>query len=117
MRECANCGRGYYMPERSYMIDEWLCRLCQKNPAVQVRVLLGRARAQSFDFARAWEFALGCTPGGCPGGRVRWVHDTDHRRQWKAVFEDPEVIETWRAAYQRESVAQRDGPLALLAVA
>lgn len=99
------------------MIDEWLCRLCQKNPAVQVRVLLGRARQQHFDFVRAWEFALGCTPGGSPGGRVRWPHDTDHRREWKAVFEEYDTVETWRAAYCGDPVRAHEKPLVMLAVA
>jgi hypothetical protein len=84
---CAECGDRYRVGAEPFQIDEWLCRECQRCPAIQVRVLLGRARGLGFAFDRAWMFALGDAPQ-FSAGRVRWPHDTDHRREWKAVFAD-----------------------------
>ena len=119
MKTCANCLHSYVVGAEPFQIDEWLCRECQRNPAVQVCVLLARARLQALEFDRAWLYALGCEPGGEPvgtGGLVRWPHDTDHRREWKSVFADGEVVGAWGSAYRHEETA-RAGPLTMLAVA
>lgn len=107
MRNCCNCGASLYTGTRPYQIDELLCRDCQKSPPVQVRVLLDRARMAGFDFDRAWVFALGeqTLRYGEPdftGGRIRWCHDTEHRREWKRTFADEAMRDVWRAAYELE---------------
>lgn len=77
-----------------------------------MRVLLAKARALNKDFDAAHEFAL---------ARIRWPHDTTHRREWKALLGDygaarevgvrrEEVtrqIEIWRAAYNGQRVEGR----------
>ena len=118
MKRCVECRSRYEATGRTFPIDEWLCRDCQRCPAVQVRILLCRARVQGFDFERAWAFALGCEPGDEPEGsegRVRWPHDTQHRQDWKSVFQDPETVETWEAAYCRLPVREVDRRVQVLA--
>lgn len=52
---------------------------------------LEQAREIGMDFSSAWTWAW---------PRVRWDHDTVHRRDQKAVLE--EHREVWRACYMRE---------------
>lgn len=104
MQECVNCGRGYAPGQ--YEMDDWLCRECQRSPAVQVRVLLNVARGLDATFEQAWGYALGCAPYQEPDGReglVRWPHDTDHRTEWKRVFADADAVDVWRSAYAFEA--------------
>lgn len=119
MKTCLNCRYPYEIGMEPFQIDEWLCRECQRNPATQVRVLLARARLQALEFDRAWQYALGCTPGDEPvgtDGLVRWPHDTDHRREWKSVFADRLVVGAWGSAYRLET-AGREATLSMLVVA
>lgn len=91
--------------------DDFTCRDCQRSPAVQLRVHLARARAQGMPFERAWG------TGFCDGWafeRVRWPHDTPHRRDWKAALAHPNLREAFRAAYCREKVGKREVHLANL---
>lgn len=95
MAGCLNCA-GPLTPRRnSFHIDELLCRDCQRSPAVQMRVLLGRAREHGMSFDVAWEFSW---------QRIRWPHDTTHRREWKAILSDASSLEVWRASFDRQPV-------------
>lgn len=122
MKSCRNDrDHELYSGGRPYQIDELLCRSCQRSPAVQVRVLLERAREQGFTFERAWVWALG-TPYtrddgrlDFTGGRVRWPHDTSHRVEWKEVLGGEESIRVWRACFERAPVPKDAKPLSLLA--
>lgn len=79
------------------------------SPAVQLRLLLEQSRSFGRDFDVAWEMAL-------EPGRIRWPHDTAHRREWKLILgvedefgnpiDDSEIREVWRAAYHREPAAK-----------
>lgn len=116
MVACENCGHEY-LPGR-YDMDDWLCRECQRSPAVQVRVVLAKARAADATFEQAWGYALGCAPYAEPDGRegvVRWPHDTDHRTEWKQVFADPDAVDVWRAAYACQAPSAAEERLVSLA--
>ena len=77
-----------------------------------MRVFLLKARAMDKPFEEAHEFAF---------ERIRWPHDTQHRREWKALLGDYESarevnvrreevtqqIELWRAAYEGMRVDER----------
>lgn len=77
-----------------------------------MRLLLDRARVLGKDFDAAYEFAF---------SRIRWPHDTAHRREWKALLGDYSAarevgirqidvtrsLEVWRAAYYRQPVDSR----------
>lgn len=81
-------------------------------PSEQMRILLGKARALNKDFDAAHEFAF---------SRIRWPHDTTHRREWKALLGDYDAarevnvrreevtrqIEIWRSAYYQMRVESR----------
>lgn len=112
MMECVNCGQEYLRPVSSAVIDQMLCRACLRSPATQMRVLLARSRARGVTFERAYHLAL--------NERIRWPHDTTHRKEWKAtlgyVEEDSSPLEQaraarqialWRAAYYREPMDDR----------
>lgn len=123
MRACRNCGGDLYSGSHGYQIDDLVCRACQKSPAVQIRVLLDRARDQDCDFDQAWRFALGeqvMRPDGHAdfiGGRVRWPHDTNHRIEWKDILSLRKVRDTWRACYENEPPKKTEKTLAQLALA
>lgn len=120
MKVCVECSRSYALERDPFQIDEWLCRECQKNPAVQVRVLLVRARLQGLEFDRAWQYALGTPPSGRPNSRqglVRWPHDTNHRQEWKGVFEDRGTVASWEAAYCRLASPEEESFELLMAAA
>jgi ABC-type oligopeptide transport system substrate-binding subunit len=81
-------------------------------PSEQMRVLLDKARSLNKEFDAAYEFAF---------SRIRWPHDTTHRREWKALLGDYESarevnvrreevsqqIEIWRSAYYNQRVESR----------
>lgn len=81
-------------------------------PSTQMRLLLEKARDLGKDFDAAYEFAF---------SRIRWPHDTAHRREWKALLGDYDAarevnvrrtevtrqMEIWRAAYYNERVDGR----------
>lgn len=85
-----------------------VCRDCQKSPAVQMRVLLEYARVRDLTFAEAWEFSF---------VRIRWPHDTTHRREWKAILRQPSQRRVWESAYNREPQDERAKTLVHLALA
>jgi hypothetical protein len=60
------------------------------------------------DFEIAWRFAF---------ARVRWPHDTTHRREWKRIIEDPAGRDVWRRAFELEPPTARDRTLARLDIA
>lgn len=80
------------------------------SPAVQLRQLLEQYRNYGREFDVAWAMAL-------EPGRIRWPHDTQHRREWKMVLgvedeygnpiTDSAIKEIWRAAYYRQPMARR----------
>lgn len=86
--ECQNCGG--VITRNEFHVDRWLCVECQRSPAVQLRALLNVSRKNDVEFEEAWSLAL---------SRVRWPHDTVHRREWKTVLEAPSAREAWRTAY------------------
>ena len=81
-------------------------------PSTQMRVLLAKARLLGKNFDSAYLFAF---------SRIRWPHDTGHRREWKALLGDYDAarevnvrraevtrqLEIWRAAYGDERVDSR----------
>ena len=81
-------------------------------PSEQMRILLGKARALDKDFESAHSFAF---------SRIRWPHDTTHRREWKALLGDYDAarevnvrreevtrqLEIWRSAYYKMRVETR----------
>lgn len=75
-------------------------------PPVQLRVLLKFARDHDWEFEVAWKYSF---------ERIRWNHDTTHRREYKAILgenaTDPasEPVKQramWRAAYERIPLAR-----------
>ncbi len=108
MRSCRSCDAELYAGVRPYQIDELLCRECQKSPAVQMRVLLERARERDMNFDEAWDFAF---------ARIRWPHDTTHRREWKDIFRSVKSRRVWRSCFERQPPLEREKNLAHLAVA
>lgn len=95
-----------YAGREPYQVDLLVCRECQKSPAVQLRVLLEHGRDRDMSFELAWEFAW---------TRIRWPHDTTHRREWKAVLEQRDTRRVWQAAYNREPSSPREQILVNLA--
>ena len=78
------------------------------SPAIQLRVTLGRARANGREFEDAWEFAF---------ANVRWPHDTTHRREWKDILSAPETVEAWKLAFYNEPCVPRQLAVARLVAA
>lgn len=123
MKSCRNCDARLYDGPRPYQIDEFVCRDCQRSPAVQVRVLLESARQRAMTFDEAWVFALGDLiklSSGEPdfvNGRVRWPHDTTHRREWKRTLADSKARKVWRAAYRNDPAKPAEKTLRHLAIA
>lgn len=72
-----------------------------------MRVLLLYARDRELLFTEAWEFAF---------SRIRWPHDTGHRREWKAILRDKSQVRQWEAAYNREPQDDRQKTLVHLAL-
>lgn len=107
---CRSCDGPLYRGPDAYQIDKLVCRACQKSksPAVQMRLLLDDARSRAMEFEQAWEFAF---------SRIRWPHDTTHRREWKAVLESKKAIAVWRSAYERAPSTETEKTLAHLALA
>lgn len=122
MRCCGECAGRLYCGPSPYQIDEFVCRNCQRSPAIQVRVLLAWARGQGFDFFTSWRVVLGdmiTRSNGEPdfiNGRVRWPHDTTHRREWKRIFADVDQQDVWRAAFEGEPRTEREKTLVNLAL-
>jgi hypothetical protein len=107
VRTCRNCSAALYAGPNPYQIDELVCRACQRSPAVQMRVLLMRARERGMTFDAAYSFAF---------ARIRWPHDTSHRREWKVVLADPAGVQTWREAYERTPLPKDRAAIANLAM-
>jgi hypothetical protein len=103
---CSNCDRLLYDGPQRQRVDDLLCRECQKSPAVQLRVLLIHARDRGFAFDEAWEWAW---------ARIRWPHDTTHRREWKAVLESADTHRVWGSAYRQQASSPREKVLVNLA--
>jgi hypothetical protein len=87
------------------------------SPAVQFRKLLEYGRERDWPFETAWRWAY---------ERVRWPHDTTHRREWKKVLgespDDPRKTpvqqrEAWRSAYERRSQSPREQSAGMLVAA
>lgn len=122
-RVCRNCGGRLYDGDDPYQIDELVCRECQRSPAVQMRVLLERARDRLMPFDEAWVWAIGeqfvreDKLIDFRGGRVRWPHDTTHRIEWKQILGSRKDREVWRRSYLRQPAGEREKTLVNLAVA
>jgi hypothetical protein len=126
---CHNCGDPCYRGPRPFQVDTWVCRGCQRNPNIQVRVLLARARVLGFGFEQAWVWALGKlvwkTRPDDPsepqaefqGGKMRWPHDTPERLEWKNVFADEGTKAGWRDAFNRVPPKRTEEPLKVLIAA
>lgn len=87
------------------------------SPAVQMRKLLafGKARGWEFDTAWRWSFE-----------RIKFPHDTAHRRGWKEILgegpTDPRPLpsrqrESWRRAYEDMPALRREESVRLLVAA
>jgi hypothetical protein len=63
---------------------------CNHTPPHQLRVMLAISRRHGIVFDDAWEKAW---------IRVRWPHDTEHRRDYKKIL--LEQLDVWRSAYAR----------------
>lgn len=107
MNECRNCDGELYAGPAPYQVDQLVCRDCQRVPAVQMRILLAHARANFYAFDEAWRFAW---------DRIRWPHDTTHRREWKMVLPERRPPEAWRSAYAGEPSTPREKLLVHLAL-
>jgi hypothetical protein len=105
---CRVCQRGLYNGPRPYQIDSLVCRDCQKSPAVQMRILLTHAREEAMGFEQAWAFAF---------SRIRWPHDTTHRREWKYVLESEKSRRVWRSCFNQEPPPARERTLTHLSLA
>lgn len=97
----------------------------QKYPTAheQLLVLAVAARRVEVPFDVFWLEAIrpGLPPvtwrtpeGKRPGGCVVWPNDTDDRALARGVFNDEEVREGWRLAYERRPPRRRDTALAIL---
>lgn len=69
---------------------------CHHSPPTQLRHMLMVSRRHGIVFEQAWEAAW---------VRVRWPHDTEHRRDFKKVLKEQRV--DWAAAYERRGEVNR----------
>lgn len=113
---CVECDNRLYAGPKRFHIDKFVCRSCQRNPALQLRVLLEDARLRGTTFEEAWAWALGDAPE-YRNGRVRWPHDTNHRCEWKDIFDDLSTQDVWRGCYEQEPATEREKTLVHLAFA
>jgi hypothetical protein len=67
---------------------------------VQIRASLERQRQAGICFDVAWARAV---------GHVRWQHDHEERRQWKALVGEEWFVWIWRCAYLRQRHPGLDG--------
>jgi hypothetical protein len=91
---CSNCDRLLYDGPQRQRVDDLLW------------VLLIHARDRGFAFDEAWEWAW---------ARIRWPHDTTHRREWKAVLESADTHRVWGSAYRQQASSPREKVLVNLA--
>jgi hypothetical protein len=106
---CLACGGELYKGKGAMpAADDFICRECQRSPAVQVRVHLSRARLFGMPFDRAWDWSL---------ERVRWPHDKEHRNDWKWVFEQEKVKLAFERTYAGGPAERKMAVLAELHVA
>lgn len=116
MSYCRNCDRLLYAGLKPFQVDKLVCRECQKNPAVQLRILLDDARRRGLEFEEAYGLAVGAAPD-YKDSRIRWPHDTAHRQDWKRILASEKTREVWRRAYDREPSTERQKTLQHLAIA
>jgi len=72
------------------------------TPSEQLSADLERMRLAGVPWPRAWEVAF---------DRIKWPHDTAHRRQWKAVLLGQQ--DDYEESYYRERRRSRLGELRL----
>jgi hypothetical protein len=102
-------------------MSELLIRSLRANgpvsPAVQFRRLLEYGRERGWAFETAWRWSY---------ERVRWPHDTTHRREWKKILgespDDPRRVpsqqrQAWQSAYERLPQSRREQSVGLLVAA
>lgn len=87
------------------------------SPAVQFRHLLEYGRERDWPFPVAWRWSY---------ERVRWPHDTTHRKEWKRILGEShdddrrtptEQREAWRSAYERVEQTRRERSVGVLVAA
>ena len=87
------------------------------SPAIQMRKLLVFGREHGWEFELAWRWSY---------ERVKFPHDTTHRREWKQVLgerhDDARAIPTlqrdaWHSAYDRLPQTPRERSVGLLIAA
>lgn len=87
------------------------------SPAVQFRRLLVYGRERGWSFETSWRWAY---------ERVRWPHDTTHRKEWKGILgeshDDPRANpvkqrEAWQSAYEGASQSDREHSVGMLVAA
>jgi hypothetical protein len=78
------------------------------SPAVQMRTLLAFGKERGWTFETAWRWSF---------ERVKFPHDTTHRRGWKEILgedpTDPRKLPSaqraaWRRAYENEAATRRE---------
>jgi hypothetical protein len=102
-------------------MSEALLRSLRSNgpvsPAIQFRKLLQYGRQRDWPFETAWRWSF---------ERVKWPHDTTHRKEWKAVLgdrhDDPRPVptkqrEAWRSAYEGAAQSPKEQSVGLLVAA
>lgn len=84
------------------------------SPAVQMRVLLAAGKTRGWEFDTAWRWSF---------ERLKFPHDTAHRRGWKEILgEDPtdsrpqpaKQRQAWRRAYEDMPALRREESVRLL---
>jgi hypothetical protein len=84
------------------------------SPAVQMSTLMRACKKRGWEFEVAWRWSF---------ERIKWPHDTGHRRGWKEILgeqpfdESPEPCKqrlAWQAAYENHPVHQLHASVALL---
>lgn len=87
------------------------------SPAIQFRKLLEYGRERGWPFETAWRWSY---------ERVRWPHDTTHRREWKKILGEShddqrrtptQQREAWQSAYERTEPSTKEQSVGLLVAA
>jgi hypothetical protein len=87
------------------------------SPAVQMRKLLAFGKERDWAFETAWRWSF---------ERIKFPHDTTHRRGWKEILGegplDPRPMpsrqrDAWRRAYENSPALQREASVSVLLVA
>ena len=76
----------------------------------QIAERLARQRKQNVPFSTAWRQTVGRNPRVC---NLKLPSDMRDRNGWRELFESPEYVEVWAAAYERRPMRALDAVEAL----